>query len=224
MNIVILTSKLLKKAIRDLKKIFTIYYLQIKWRSINNHNYTQVSNRLCDNLFPINKVKVGKYSYGELIVKTYNPNDPNLYIGNFCSIAKGVIFMLGGEHKYTSFMTYPIHTYILKDKYEAISKGPIIVEDDVWIGANSIILSGVTIAKGSIIAAGSIVTHSTKPYSIVGGVPAKLIKYRFSEDIIKKLLTINIKNIEAADILKNVHSFTQDINEKNIQELININR
>ena len=221
---IITILKLFKMLLHDIKKIFYIYYLRLKWRKLNKHNHTTVCNRLCDNLFPIKKVQVGRYTYGELIVKTYNPNDPTLYIGDYCSIAGGVIFMLGGEHKLTSFMTYPIHAYILKDKCEAISKGPIIVEDDVWIGANSTILSGVTIARGTVIAAGSVVTHSTKPYSIVGGIPAKIIKYRFNEEVIKKLLSINIKQLSDKDISEHSNTFTMDVNETRIEELLALNQ
>lgn len=132
--------------------------------------------------------------------------------------------MLGEEHKLTSFMTYPIHAYILKDKCEAISKGPIIVEDDVWIGANSIILSGITIARGTVIAAGSVVTHSTKPYSIVGGAPAKFIRYRFNEEVIKKLLSFNIKQLRDIDISEHSDIFTMDVTETSIEKLLSLSQ
>ena len=62
---------------------------------------------------------------------------------------------------------------------------PVTIEDDVWIGANAIILKGVTIGRGSVVAAGAVVTTSCEPYSIIGGVPARLIKHRFSEDEIQ---------------------------------------
>lgn len=74
-----------------------------------------------------------------------------------------------------------------KVKHEATSKGDIVVKDDVWIGYGSIILSGVHIGQGAVIAAGSVVSHDVPPYAIVGGVPARLIKYRFSEEMTKKL-------------------------------------
>ena len=75
---------------------------------------------------------------------------------------------------------------------EAGTKGSIIVKDDVWIGTNAIICSGVTIGQGAIIAAGAVVTKDVAPYAIVGGNPAKVIKYRFDEEIRNKLLSIDI--------------------------------
>ena len=63
---------------------------------------------------------------------------------------------------------------------------PVVIEDDVWVGANVTILKGVTIGHGSVVAAGAVVTKSCPPYSIIGGVPAKLIKMRFTDDDIKE--------------------------------------
>ena len=74
---------------------------------------------------------------------------------------------------------------------------PIVIEDDVWIGANVTVLGGVTIGRGSIIAAGAVVTKDVEPYSIVGGVPAKLIRYRFDKDTIRKASKLNFKNLKA---------------------------
>ena len=73
-----------------------------------------------------------------------------------------------------------------------MAKGDIVVGDDVWIGENAIVCSGVTIGQGAIVAAGAIVTKDIEPYAIVGGNPAKVIKYRFNENIRKKLIQINI--------------------------------
>lgn len=73
----------------------------------------------------------------------------------------------------------------------------IVIEDDVWIGANVTVLPGVTIGRGSIIAAGAVVTKDVEPYSIAGGVPAKLIKYRFDKATIRKASKLNFKNLKA---------------------------
>jgi len=85
--------------------------------------------------------------------------------------------------------TYNINSNIIGEKVdnEKISKGPIIIEDDVWIGSNSVILSGVKIGRGSIIGAGSIVTKDVESYSIVGGNPAKFLRKRFDQKTIDKL-------------------------------------
>ena len=79
--------------------------------------------------------------------------------------------------------------------YEAISKGDIIVENDVWIGYRATILSGVNIGQGAIIAAGSVVTKDVPPYAIVGGVPAKVIKYRFPPEMIGELLKVDYSQL-----------------------------
>lgn len=77
----------------------------------------------------------------------------------------------------------------------AVSKGNIVVQDDVWIGENAIICSGVTLGKGSIVAAGAVVTKDVEPYAIVGGNPAHFIKYRFDEPVRRRLLTIDISEV-----------------------------
>ena len=81
------------------------------------------------------------------------------------------------------------------------------IGNDVWIGANVIILPGVTISDGAIIAAGAVVNKDVKPFEIVGGVPAKTIKYRFDEDIINKLLKIKWWNWSLKEIEDNIEFF-----------------
>ena len=78
---------------------------------------------------------------------------------------------------------------------EGTSKGDIIVGDDIWIGYGAVILSGITIGQGAIIGAGAIVTKNVPPYAVVGENPAKIIKYRFEENIIKELLRIDFNKI-----------------------------
>ena len=102
-------------------------------------------------------------------------------IGHYCSIAPNVVFLLNSEHHTDYVSTYPFKVKRLKFSFESFSKGDIIVGDDVWIGFGSIILSGVRIGRGAVIAAGSVVTKDVPNYSIVAGNPAKVIKYRFDE-------------------------------------------
>lgn len=177
-------------------------YIQAKWRCLNRHNFTTVGNRFEDYLFPTNKVKVGRYTYGALRVFSYSSLDEGLIIGSFCSIAEDVTFMLGGGHNYNKALTYPFLS-IFDHGDDALSKGAIRVGDDVWIGAKSTILSGVTLSQGTVVAAGSLVTKDTKPYSIVAGVPARIIKYRFDEDTITKLLSVDFDKIDFDFYAKN---------------------
>ncbi len=128
----------------------------------------------------------------------------NLSIGDHCSIPKGstfyctraeikignkVIFgphptIITGDHRIDCIGKYLID--VTDEDKEAKSDSPVTIEDDVWAGANVTILKGVTIGRGSIIAAGSVVTKSCPPYSIIAGVPAKVIKFRLSiEEILE---------------------------------------
>lgn len=133
-------------------------------------------------------VEIGNYSSingpGTQIGSRIN----GISIGNFCSIASGVVIQ-EYYHKYNRATSYYINRNIFgKDlSLDIYSKGSIKIEDDVWIGANSVILSGVTIGRGSIIGAGSIVTKNVPRYSIAAGNPAKVIKSRFHPKVISYL-------------------------------------
>jgi virginiamycin A acetyltransferase len=112
-----------------------------------------------------------------------------IVIGNFCSIARHVTFQ-EYNHDISRFTTYFIEQNLLGNAkaLEVVSKGDIELGHDVWIGAHCVILSGVKIGTGSVIAANSVVTENIPPYSIAGGVPAKVIKPRFNEEVVAKLL------------------------------------
>ena len=79
---------------------------------------------------------------------------------------------------------------------DATSKGDILIGDDVWIGERAVILSGVEIGRGAIVAAGAVVSKSIPPYAIAAGVPAKVVKYRFDDDLISELLKIDFDKID----------------------------
>ncbi|MCR4735964.1 MAG: CatB-related O-acetyltransferase [Treponema sp.] len=163
------------------------YCFRKKYRRKNRHNSTEIMN-FCD----LTKLIVGKNTYGEINVTDWSPSITKLYIGSYCSIAPNVRFLLGGEHQVKSISSYPFKVKCFGYAREAGSKGDIVVKDDVWIGEGAIICSGVTIGQGAIVAAGAIVTKDVEPYSIVGGNPAMRIKYRFDENLRKKLIKIDV--------------------------------
>ena len=175
-----------------------------------------------NNLFDISTVEVGVKTYGGLFVINQTQNkDIKLRIGHYCSIANGVSFILAGEHNRDTLSTFPYKAKVINPgSKEAGSKGNIIVQDDVWIGSNSTILSGVTIGQGAIVAAHSLVSKDVPPYAIVGGVPARIIKFRFSEEIISQLLTIDYSKLTTEKIIKNGDLLYEKITENNIMDII----
>ena len=190
----------------------------IKWRDLNKHNYTCIGNGVNDSDFPINLIQVGKGTYGTLTVSSFGVGDEGLIIGDYCSIAPGVRFVLGGEHSMEKITTYPFERIYVDTNSEELffSKGKIVVENDVWIGSNVLILSGVTLRQGTVVAAGSVVTKSTEPYSVVGGNPARFIKKRFAENIISILLSINISDIDIDFIKSNIDILKQKVDDSSI--------
>jgi acetyltransferase-like isoleucine patch superfamily enzyme len=141
-----------------------------------------IYNYLADNTTLVDSY-LGNYSYlGE------NTFVQNTLIGNYSCIGPNVKIGLG-EHPINHFIsTHPVFysllaqvgvTFADKQYYDEYS--PVKIGNDVWVGANAIIISGITIGNGCIIGAGAVVTKDLPPYSIVGGVPAKIIKYRFNE-------------------------------------------
>ena len=147
------------------------YLFRERYRRQNQHNSTIIMN-FCD----LSKVIIGKKTYGEIHVTDFSPEDTKLHIGSYCSIAPNVRFLLGGEHQIKSISTYPFKVLSFGKAREAGSKGDIVVKDDVWIGDGAIICSGVKIGQGAIVAAGAVVTRDVPPNTIVGGVPAKVIR------------------------------------------------
>lgn len=149
-------------------------------------------------------VSVGNYSYGDFKVYSWD-NKTKLKIGKFCSIAEGVKFLLGGEHRSDFVTTYPFNALLKNFNYiegHPHTKGDIIIENDVWIGSDAKILSGVKIHNGAIVGANSIITKDIPPYAIVAGNPAKIIKYRFNNEIIEKLLDVKWWDFKEEKLVK----------------------
>lgn len=138
----------------------------------------------------VNASKIGRHTY-----VAENARIVRVEIGAFCSIGPNVIIGGLGTHPTKWISTHPVFystlkqsgkTFVTINSFDELQLNKI--GNDVWIGARALILDGVSIGDGAIIAAGSVVTKDVSPYAIVGGVPAKIIRFRFSEEVIARLL------------------------------------
>lgn len=184
-------------------------YCNIRWRLKNQHNRT-----IAKKFFYIECVEVGKCTYGELNIFTAN-NKSKLIIGSFVSIGPDVKFIVSGEHQLDSISTFPFKAYFGAIKYEEMDNTITLIDDDVWIGANVTILSGVHIGQGAVIAAGSVVTKDVPPYAIVGGVPAKIIRKRFPENIITALSEIDYSKLTQEQIMDHIDDLYTKLEDAN---------
>ncbi|RED18426.1 acetyltransferase-like isoleucine patch superfamily enzyme [Pontivivens insulae] len=159
--------------------------------------------------FGESKMFVGRFTYGDnkIVVRQWGEG-ASATIGSFCSIADGVVFMLGGNHRVDWITTFPFgHIFRTKLGKESVSghpttRGDIVVGHDVWIGENSVVMSGVQIGNGAVVAAESVVTNDIAPYEIWGGNPARKIKDRFDPEIVDALLQLSWWELELDTIRK----------------------
>jgi len=146
----------------------------------------------------MSKITLGKHSY--IVGNVKNPFPvSDLIVGNFCSISSGLTMMLGGNHATNLVMTTNFVNIIpqifagLPNPYPmtGLTKGNIVIENDVWIGQDVTIMSGIKISNGAIIGTSSVVAKDVPPYAIVVGNPIRIVKYRFPQHIINRLLKIS---------------------------------
>ncbi len=179
--------------------------LRRKW-----HKLHPDSDTIPMNSFDFSHISVGEYTYGELNIIDFG-GDCKLILKNYVSIAQQVTFLLNAEHHLDHISTYPFKVKILgTEKSESFGKGNIVVDDDVWIGYGATIMSGVHIGQGAVVASGAVVCKDVPPYAIVGGNPARVIRKRFSDDIISKLLTIDYDKLNICSV-SNVESLYKTI-------------
>lgn len=147
----------------------------------------------------------------------YPINHDRLIIGKFCSIACGAKFIFNSaNHTMKSLSTYPFPLFFEEwdlDKKDVAdswdNKGDIVIGNDVWIGYEAVIMSGVTIGDGAIIGTRAVVTKDVQPYTIVGGIPAKQIRKRYSDETIDTLLKIQWWNWSKEKIQENIEAIKQ---------------
>jgi len=161
-----------------------------------------------------NEFEIGEWTYGRPKILASNEG-ATLKIGKFCSIGGDVKILLGSEHRIDWISTYPFNILFEEAKNitgHPTTKGDVIIGNDVWIGENAFILSGIHIENGAVIAAGSVVTKDVEPYTIVGGNPACLLRKRFDNESIRKLLEIEWWNWPLEKIEKNIpHLLSGDV-------------
>jgi virginiamycin A acetyltransferase len=136
-----------------------------------------------------------------------------LVIGKFCALARGVKFIMNGaNHPMSGFCTYPF--YIFGNGWEVAAprqedlpyKGDTVIGNDVWLGYDALLMPGVKVGDGAIVAARAVVTSDVPPYTIVGGNPAKIVKRRVSEEVVAELLAIRWWDWPVDRITHNLHA------------------
>ena len=185
------------------------------WRARNAHNGMIPVGR-----FDADTVSVGRLSYGPLSVETFGDGPERLEIGDFCAIGPGVRFILSSEHDWRRLSSFPFRVKLGQVEREAGSKGSIIIGDDVWIGAGALVNSGVRIGQGAIVASGSVVVKDVEPYAIVGGNPAKLIRYRFGEAIRLKLAKVDFRKLDLDRARQWMDAMYDEVSEENLDEIL----
>jgi acetyltransferase-like isoleucine patch superfamily enzyme len=165
---------------------------------------------------------IGKFSYGldNIIIHDWGQGT-KINVGSFCSIGSEVECFLGGNHRIDWITTYPFG-HINKEIFNSFdgvghpsTKGDITICNDVWIGMGSKIMSGIVINDGAVVAANSVVTKNVEPYTVVGGNPAKVLRKRFDDEIIKYLLELQWWNWDVEKINKNIKILCSN----NVEEL-----
>ena len=152
--------------------------------------------------------EIGEYTYG---VPTVVFPQGKLKIGKYCSIAWNVTIFLGGNHRTDWIASYPFPTSADRfPKARGIvefleTRGDVTIGNDVWIGIDVIIMSGVTIGDGAVIGAGAVVSGDVEPYAIMSGNPARLVRKRFSDEVIARLLEVKWWDWPYEKVNDNVH-------------------
>lgn len=193
----------------------------------NNERYEKFHRQKRKFLKKYPNYTTGDGTYG--IPNVYDWNEGStLKIGSYCSISGNVNIYLGGNHRTDWVSTYPFPAYIPEASDitgYGKTRGDVSIGSDVWIAANVNILSGVNIGHGAVIANGSIVTKDIEPYSIVAGNPAKIIGYRFEEDIRELLLAtkwwewpleevFSVTNLICSDSIEKFLEYAEKRNKK----------
>lgn len=164
----------------------------------------------------VNHSSIGKYSY-----VCRNGLIQNTTIGNYCSISNDVLCGLG-SHPLGRFSTSPLFyrknnplkCSLVDDDKSIVEYKQVSIGSDVWVGARTVILDGVSIGHGAVIAAGAVVTKDVPPYAIVGGIPATILKYRFQEEDASRLLESKWWEMDPEKAMQYMASVMEEISMK----------
>lgn len=158
------------------------------------------------------RYRIGDHTYGKPRVISWGEGT-SLNIGKYCSIGTNVIIFLGSEHRIDWVSTYPFPFLWAEAKSipgHPSTKGDVVIGNDVWIAFGTTILSGVTIGDGAAIGACSVVARDIPPYAIAAGNPAQVIRYRFDEETIRRLLQIKWWHWPDEKVRENIHLICSD--------------
>ena len=157
----------------------------------NPHNLTRLHLKRLVSKYGFD---IGDFTYGRPKVR-FPESGATPAIGNYGSIADGVQIMLGGNHRLDFVTTYPFGAIsglwpeAQGLDHFSVTKGDVVIGSDVWLGSGCMIMSGITIGHGAVVAAQAVVTKNVPPYTVVGGNPARVIRHRFDEDTITRLIS-----------------------------------
>lgn len=196
------------------------FAVQRRWRKANPQNGFKLDCPEKMRPRDLARISAGRAGYGRPRVICWGAENERLSIGHYVSIGNGVTFLLGGEHPYRRFSTFPFTVMTLGADHEARGKGPVTVGDDVWIGDQATILSGVTIGRGAVVGARAVVAGDVPPYAVVAGNPARILKYRFPPEIAAKLSAIDFSRLDEETVIRNRHLLEQDVTPENVDDIV----
>ena len=184
---------------------------------ISNISFVSANNRIDPRAVIYRMVKMKSSSIGRY---SYVGNDTDVEcadIGQFCSISDHCRIGMGG-HTLSHISSCPLFTQRINGCQEqwvdqdihAVEEKRAVLGNDVWVGSHVLINGGVTVGHGAVIGAGAVVVKDVPPYAIVGGVPAKVIRYRFSTEVIEKLLELQWWNLPDETLKEHIALFQQD--------------